>query len=752
VLARSSRISGRTYYPWLGDGQRERFAFPSPWEDPDGLLALSADQRKHFGRWARPSEFMRGEPKMIYLVSSYSITQTIITDCSFVSSLVIAAAYERKFRKQLITRIIFPQDRQGMPIYNPAGKYLVKLTFNGIPRKILVDDRIPLSKDGRPMCSHSSHADELWVSIIEKAYMKVNGGYDFPGSNSGIDMYALTGWIPEQFRIDDDEFKPQRLWERMVSASKYGDCLLTVATGELPEAEAERVGLVPTHAYAVLQVRQAQGVQLLQLKNPWAKVRWNGAYSVHDSARWTAALRAELQYDQMSAMQHDNGVFWIDYASLRRYFGGVYLNWNPQLFRHHTATHGQWPAPARGVPRHDDTVSLGRNPQYGLHLTVTAADVAGGKSAAVWVLLSRHTVRKDQGDDDYLTVHVAKARGGFRVYYLETVWMQGVYSNRPHCLVKFDLPIGAHKLTLALAQYKPVAHQVDYSLEVYSMASFSLKQLPHSMRHVERASGAWKGASAGGCSNHDTVVDNPRFVLVVDQPTDVQVELEAAETFNVGAQLHLESSKTPYSASSAISSSGPFRKGFCLLEARGLQPGRYILGPSTFAPRQESSFKLVVGSSAPIALRPLAAEGHGLARHVVSGEWSVAGGSGAGSPNHGQFHRNPHVRLTLGRAGEVVLRLRCANSVSSRPNALGLALFNGGERLSSDWRATPKVAEANDGVYSYPVGGVVIPRRQLAAGSYVIVLSTFDPFSGPFELVVHAPEGAARLALLASAG
>ena len=60
VLTRSSTINGRRYYPWLDDAARERFSFASAWSDPDGLLALNAEQRSHFGRWARPSEVMRG--------------------------------------------------------------------------------------------------------------------------------------------------------------------------------------------------------------------------------------------------------------------------------------------------------------------------------------------------------------------------------------------------------------------------------------------------------------------------------------------------------------------------------------------------------------------------------------------------------------------------------------------------------------------------------------------------------------------
>jgi len=744
VLARSSKISGALFYPWLGDGQRERFHYDTPWEDPDGLLPLSAKQRQHFGRWARPSQFVRGEPRMIYLVSSLSITQTIITDCSFVSSLVIAAAYERRHGKQLITKTIWPQDSKGVPIYNPAGKYLVKLHVNGIARKVLVDDRLPLSKDGQLMTSHTTHGQELWVSLIEKAYMKLNGGYDFPGSNSGIDMFALTGWIPEQFRTDDKDFDRQRLWERMRSASRYGDCLLTVATGELAELggqEEEKIGLVRTHAYAVLQVREACGERLVQLKNPWAKVRWKGAYSVHDTQRWTRELRQALDYDQTSAMQHDNGVFWIDYTSLLRFFQGVYLNWNPALFAHTTTHHGQWPKRHPGDAA-DDTANLGRNPQYALSVTVPV----GSKPAAVWLLLTRHTRYKDQGKDDFLAVHVFRGeRGGYRVYYLEESWKMGIYSNRPHCLVQFDLPPGTHKLTLALAQYKPVAHQVDYTLKVFSMTHFNLRPLPYAMRHTERHAGKWKGLTAGGCANFDSVVDNPRYSLVLDSPADVQLELTSPAQYSVGLELHPLDAKL---AAKPLASSGSYRKGFCLLEARAVPAGRYALAASTFEAGQEGSFSLLISASVSVGCRPLAPEGHGLERHTLRGEWLV-GSTAAGCPNHGRFHDNPHYLLKLSRRSDVLFRLRLADlaTAGGRRAALGVDVWKRTAPLGADESRgrTPPMLSSNGGIYSYPPGGALLPRSTLDAGTYVLVPSTFDPLAVAFELIIYAEGGALQL-------
>ena len=264
VLKITSTVNGREYLPFMqADLVKERFAFPVPWTDPAGNLALAPKQRQRLKAWCRPDEFI-SRPKMIELVDCYSVKQTVVSDCSFVASIAIAAQYEKKYHKRLVTSIIYPQNRAGDPVYNPCGKYMVKLHINGVARKVTVDDLFPIGSSNEPLCSYSSNKSELWISLLEKAYMKVMGGYDFPGSNSNIDLYALTGWIPERVSIrpEDSSWDAEATFRNLSSRLRAGQCLATVATGQLSDAVADRAGLVTTHAYAVLDVRCSTGKQM----------------------------------------------------------------------------------------------------------------------------------------------------------------------------------------------------------------------------------------------------------------------------------------------------------------------------------------------------------------------------------------------------------------------------------------------------------------------------------------------------------
>jgi len=81
-----------------------------------------------------------------------------------------------------------------------------------------------------------------------------------------IDLHALTGWIPERVAIrrsqsgSEDEFNADREFQRIYERFHRGHCLVTVATGELHDGQADRAGLVPTHAYAMLDIQLIQVV------------------------------------------------------------------------------------------------------------------------------------------------------------------------------------------------------------------------------------------------------------------------------------------------------------------------------------------------------------------------------------------------------------------------------------------------------------------------------------------------------------
>ena len=119
----------------------------------------------------------------------------------------------------------------------------------------------------------------------------------------------MTSWIPERVAIKQktEEFRPDEFFMKISERHRKGDVLANVATGEMSDKESERTGLVSTHAYALLDVREVQGKKLFLLKNPWSHMRWKGHFSERDTKNWTPALKTALSYNPESAAQFDNG-------------------------------------------------------------------------------------------------------------------------------------------------------------------------------------------------------------------------------------------------------------------------------------------------------------------------------------------------------------------------------------------------------------------------------------------------------------
>lgn len=116
-------------------------------------------------------------------------------------------------------------------------------------RSIDIDDYLPIDTNGNFICAYSNKG-KLWVSLMEKAYLKAHGGYEFIGSNSSRDLYTLTGWLPE--KIELKTYDRTKLWNRIKQGYSTNDCLITIGTGLITDEE--NVGLVSNHAYGVLEI------------------------------------------------------------------------------------------------------------------------------------------------------------------------------------------------------------------------------------------------------------------------------------------------------------------------------------------------------------------------------------------------------------------------------------------------------------------------------------------------------------------
>ena len=294
----------------------------------------------------------------------------------------------------------------------------------------------------------------------------------------------------------------------------------------------------------------------------------------------------------------DNGVFWIDYDSLIKFFDVIYMNWSPEMFPQKYVTHHRWSGCAGPTK---DLYNISKNPQYSLELKPG--------TGALWILLSRHItdIEDFKNNKEYITVLVYK-NDGKRVYYPfdPPPYIDGVRINSPHYLCQMRVTNETpRKLTLVVSQYEKTA-TIFYSLRIYSTLPFSFKKINDPYKCEKKVTGEWKGTSAGGCGNYrETYPNNPRYQFTVNERSQVLIEMKAPKQFQVGFDLMCISAGNkddPLYFKSKTS--GAYRSGFVALPL-DLTAGTYDIVPTTFKPGHEGHFFLVVKSSSQFQLARL---------------------------------------------------------------------------------------------------------------------------------------------------
>ncbi|GAA5838368.1 hypothetical protein JCM9279_003224 [Rhodotorula babjevae] len=684
VLEQGGAVYGRRLRRWTG-AEGYAAAGPAPAPPP-----LSPAQQAAGCTWVRCAEALPGARMVAASVRGLDVVQDNVADCSVVSALIVAAEHHARHRSRLaLSSVRHPLD--GLP--SPPADVAVRADF---------DDQLPVAATGRPMFASTRQHDQLWPALIEKAYLTLMGGYDFVGSNSANDLCVMSGWLPETIPLRTG-LKSEAAWQRIRSGFSLGHCVLTVGTGKAVDEDSRALGLVSSHDYAVLDVREERGVRQLVIVNPWR--------TAESGESWTAGLREAL--DDAPGPEP----LIVDWEALPAHFEALHVNWDPTTFENSATAHLSAPA-STAARTSASTASKNR------HVKRIRLEVEPNPPlpSEVWLFLARHSGSPlEKGE--YVGLGVARSSGALSSTD-EALRLDDSTSMHDNLfdLYRFMPDPGATSFDLVIS-HEGRAPDFRFTLSAYSNSRVKIIELPAPLPHVVKTSGSWTTATAGGNHTCATFLHNPQYCVTLKPPSsppgakatlEVVGETDKDSPINVKLLFRGGARVAEFESRDVVAGGSTYAHGRTSFSSRDLAPGSYTLIVSSFQPRHLADFSLVLRSSLPLEVAPIPAEGAGMYARQAKGAW--ADGCDGGK---GERRKNPRFALRVTRPTNVKIRLL----TPAGPRPIAVSLF------SASRAGEPLQQVASSGAYSDAVCGVVLPLTRLepAEHGYLVVPSTFLP-------------------------
>ena len=282
--------------------------------------------------WKRPSTYLKGtgmQPTLfVDKIEPNDIDQGALADCYLMGALASVAEFEHLVRNMFEAG----QDPD-------LGCYRIALCKNGWWLTVTVDDFLPCSGPKPAYSRNREEPNEIWVSLVEKAYAKVHGSYAAIATGSCARALSdLTGCPSKILEINTD------MWPELLKNDQTdflqvlgtpGKNLMGVPEDKQTAADKalwdkyQTVGLITEHSYSLITVKLTKdGHKLCMIRNPWGNDKeWKGKWSDSDSSSWTPALKKECGF-----LAQDDGSFWMQWSDVLKWFNTVAVCY----------THGTW--------------------------------------------------------------------------------------------------------------------------------------------------------------------------------------------------------------------------------------------------------------------------------------------------------------------------------------------------------------------------------------------------------------------------
>jgi hypothetical protein len=284
------------------------------------------------------------------------VVQGAVGNCWLVSAIGVLAAHPK-----LLNKVIpkasdqdwyhsdEPGKKMGVYHFRDTGRHPGIFRFRfyrfGEWVEVVVDDYLP-TRDDKLIYAHSRNPDEMWVSLLEKAYAKLCRCYESLEAGTASDaLVDLTGTIPDTIELPNtahfdnipntpssqcsstanknvvEQMGLKNFIMMMVIANKKGALMSCSISPMEGETQQERLpnGLVIGHAYGITGIEKIQApfwkknrknIILIRLHNPWGEIEWNGPWS-DKSEEWQKISKSKRK--KMGFKIAEDGDFWMSF-------------------------------------------------------------------------------------------------------------------------------------------------------------------------------------------------------------------------------------------------------------------------------------------------------------------------------------------------------------------------------------------------------------------------------------------------------